>query len=310
MRRYRGSESLRAAAFRSPAVTIGVFDGLHRGHAHVVEHLRSFAERIGGEAVVVTFETHPMAVIAGAPPRPILSSEHRLLLLERMGVDAAVVLPFDEAMRRMSYDAFVRDVLVSGLGLRGLLFGYNSNFGHRGEGTPARVAPLAATYGFEIVEAPAIQRSGAPISSSRIRDSIERGAFEEAAAMLGRPHSVFGLVVRGDGRGRQLGFPTANVDLGGEIAPPAGVYQVIVSLRGERRVAVANLGYRPTFEGGAAGRPAAPVLEVYVPGVDFDFYGEPVEVEFVHKIREERRFPSREALVDQIRRDVASLGLS
>ena len=310
MRRHVGREALDPRAFRAPVVTIGVFDGLHRGHAHVLEHLRAFAERTGGEAVVVTFDTHPMAVIAGAPPRHILSTEHRLVLLERLGVDATVVLPFDERMRRMPYDAFVREILVEGLGMRGLLFGYNSNFGHRGEGTPERVAPLAAEHGFEVVEAPAIHLEGMPISSSRIRDAVQRGDFAEAAAMLGRPHSVFGTVVRGDGRGRQLGFPTANVDLGGEITPPAGVYQVVATLRGQRRVAVANLGYRPTFDGGDAGRPAAPILEVHVPGVDFSFYGEPLEVEFVRKIRDERSFPSKEALLAQIRADVASLGLS
>ena len=310
MRRHLGRDALDPGAFRRPVATIGVFDGLHRGHAHVIEHLRAFADRVDGEAVVVTFDTHPMAVIRGAPPRHILSTEHRLVLLERLGVDAAVVLPFDEAMRRMPHDDFVRDILVAGLGIRGLLFGYNSNFGHRGAGTPETVAPLGVEHGFEVVEAPAIHLEGKPISSSRIRDAIERGDFADAASMLGRPHSVFGTVVRGDGRGRQLGFPTANVDLGGEITPPAGVYQVIVSLRDQRRVAVANLGYRPTFDGGDDGRPPLPILEVHVPGVDFEFYGETLEVEFVRKIRDERRFPSKEALLAQIRADVASLGLS
>lgn len=310
IRRYDGLASLSPDAFRAPVATIGVFDGLHRGHAHVIEHLRAFADRVGGEAVVVTFDTHPMAVIAGAPPRHILSTGHRVLLLERLGVDAVVVLPFDEAMRATSHARFVEEILVAGLGVRGLLFGYNSNFGHRGEGTPETTAPLAAAHGFEIVEAPAIHLEGTPISSSRIRDAIERGAFDEAATMLGRPHSVFGTVVRGDGRGRQLGFPTANVDLDGELTPPAGVYQVVASLRGQRRVAVANLGYRPTFDGGKDGRPPAPILEVHVPGLDEAFYGEQLEVEFVRKIRDERSFPSKEALLAQIRADVASLGLS
>ncbi len=310
MRRHLGHEGLEPAAFLDPVVTIGVFDGLHRGHLHVIEHLRAFADRVGGEAVVVTFDTHPMAVIAGAPPRHILSTEHRLVLLERMGIDAVVLLPFDPAMRATDYASFTRDILVGGLGLRGLLFGYNSNFGHRGEGTPTTLAPLAAEHGFEVVEAPSIHLGGTPISSSRIRDAIERGDFPEAGLMLGRPHTLFGTVVRGDGRGRQLGFPTANIDLGGEITPPAGVYQVIADVRGQRYAAVANLGYRPTFDGGDEGLPPQPLLEVHVPGVDFDFYAERVEVEFVRKIRDERKFPSKEALLAQIKADVASLGLS
>jgi riboflavin kinase/FMN adenylyltransferase len=308
MRRYEGHGDLAPERFRRPVATIGVFDGLHRGHAHVLEHLRAFAGRVDGEAVVVTFETHPMAVIRGAPPRHILSTEHRLVLLERLGVDAAVLLPFDEETRRTPYDVFTRRVLVGRLGVRGLLFGYNSNFGRDGEGTPASLAPLAAEHGFEVVEAPPIQHEGRPISSSRIRDAIEHGDFGAASAMLGRPHTLFGTVVHGDGRGRELGFPTANVDLGGEITPPSGVYQVVAEVRGQRYAAVANLGTRPTFAREGDG-PAVPVLEVHVPGVAFDFYGEPVEVEFVRKIRDERAFPSKDALLAQIRADVASLGL-
>lgn len=307
MRRYVGRQALARRHFRRPVATIGVFDGLHRGHAHVLEHLRAFAARLGGESVVVTFDTHPMAVIAGAPPRAILSTEHRLLLLERLGVDAAVVLPFDREVRTTPYERFTREVLVEGLGIRGLLFGYNSNFGHRGEGTPAALAPLAATHGFEIVEAPAIQAEGRPISSSRIRDAIEAGRFAEAAAMLGRPHTLYGTVVAGAGRGRTLGFPTANVDLAGEIVPPAGVYQVVAQIDGERYAAVANLGRRPTFSDSDP-LPVAPLLEVHVPGLGRDVYGARIEVEFVRKIRDERRFDSREALAAQIRADVASLG--
>ena len=309
MRRHRPGPALVPSGFRNAVATIGVFDGLHRGHAHVIEHLRAFAARLDGEAVVVTFDTHPMAVIAGAPPRCILSTEHRLLLLERMGVEAAIVLPFDDPMRHTSYQDFTRDILVGGLGIRGLLFGYNSNFGHGAAGTPTSVAPLAREHGFEIVEAPPIHLGHQPISSSRIRDAIERGDFAEAGAMLGRPHTLFGTVVRGDGRGRTLGFPTANVDLGGEITPPPGVYQVVAQVRDQRYAAVANLGYRPTFDSGQAGVPPAPILEVHIPGLEFDFYGEPLEVEFVRKIRDEMTFPSREALEAQIQRDVASLRL-
>lgn len=309
MRRYTGTSSLTATAFRNPVVTIGVFDGLHRGHAHVIEHLRAEADRLDGEAVVVTFDTHPMAVIAAAPPRHILSTEHRLLLLERLGLDAVLVLPFDEAMRHTSFETFTREILVAGIGVRGLLFGYNSNFGFEGKGTPASLVPLAAAHGFEIVEAPAIQVEGEPISSSRIRDAIERGDFAAAGTMLGRPHTLYGTVVRGDGRGRLLGFPTANVDLGGEIVPPTGVYQVVAELRGQRYAAVANLGLRPTFAGGVEGTPPEPILEVHIPNVTFEFYGAPLEVEFVRKIRDERTFPSKEALVAQIKADVSSLGM-
>jgi riboflavin kinase/FMN adenylyltransferase len=303
MRTLRGLSALAPTGFRRPVATIGMFDGMHRGHSHVVEHLRAFAEELEGESVVITFDTHPRAVIEGAAPRRILSLAHRLLLLERLGVDATVVLPFDAALRQMTYERFTQEVLVGALRVVGLLFGYNGNFGLDGLGTARTLAPLAEAHGFLVREAPPIALRGAPISSSRIRDGIQAGDLAAVAEMLGRPPALYGVVIPGDGRGKTLGFPTANVDPEGEILPPRGVYQVVATIRGERYAAVANLGTRPTFDGDGA-----PLLEVHVPGVSFDFYGERIEVELVRKLREERTFPSREALIRQIREDVASLG--
>jgi riboflavin kinase/FMN adenylyltransferase len=306
VRRFEGLAELTPGTLRAPVVAIGVFDGVHRGHRHVVETLRAFADETDAEAVVVTFDLHPRAVLAGRAPTPLLSLAHRLVLLERLGVDAAVVLPFDEATREMPFERFVEDVLVARLRARGILFGFDTCFGRGGLGTYATVAPLAARLGVEVRRAPSIAVDGLPISSTRIREAIERGDLDAAAALLGRPPTVYGLVARGDGRGRTLGFPTANVDLAGECLPPPGVYQVVATLCGHRHVAIANLGVRPTFAGAP---PAGPILEVHVPGLAGEFYGEPLEVEFVRKLRDERRFESRDALVEQIRRDVASLGL-
>jgi riboflavin kinase / FMN adenylyltransferase len=303
VRRVEGFAALSPAAFCRPYVSIGVFDGVHRGHRHVLEHLRAMADRGDGEAVVLTFDTHPRAVLEGAPPAPLLSLEHRLVLLERLGVDAAVLLPFDEATRDIPFERFVEDVLVRQMGARGLLFGWNTSFGKDGLGTYETVEPLARRLGLAIEQAPPIAVQGRPISATRIRAAIARGDLAEAEDLLGRPHSLLGKVVRGDGRGRTLGFPTANVDLGSELLPPAGVYQVVASVRGQRYAAVANVGTRPTFESGGK-----PLLEVHIPGVAFDFYGETIEVELVRRIRDEVKFPSKEALVAQIRIDVASLG--
>lgn len=325
MRLFTGLDALAPALLRRPVVTVGMFDGLHRGHLHVLAHLRAMADRLGGEAVVITFDTHPLAVIAGAPPRRILSPAHRLRLLARHGVDATVLLPFDVALRDLSYEAFVTDVLVARMGVRGLLFGYNGNFGRGGAGTRASVEPLGRRHGFEVAEAPMVALDAQPISSSRIRDAIEQGHLEAAAEMLGRPVALYGVVVRGEGRGRALGIPTANVDLEGELLPPRGVYAVVAEVRGVRHAAVANVGWKPTFRAsapppGGAAAPAAPgpapgpvdgpegalVLEVHIPHLDADLYGERIEVELVARLREERRFPSVAALVAQIRADIAS----
>lgn len=305
MRRLLGLPPPASAAFRRPVVALGVFDGVHRGHRHVLETLRAFADEADGEAVVVTFSTHPRAILAGAAPTSLISLEHRLLLLERLGVDAAVVLPFDEALRDTAFEAFVADVLVARVGVRGLLFGYDTTFGRDGLGTFDAVGPLALRHGFAVRRAPPITVGGRPVSATRVRAALEAGDLAGAAALLGRPASVYGRVVRGDGRGRTLGFPTANVDTEGACLPPAGVYQAVATLRGRRWAAVVNVGVRPTFP---EARPARPLCEVHVPGLDAQFYGEWLEVEWVRKLRDERRFPDREALVAQLHRDVASLG--
>jgi riboflavin kinase/FMN adenylyltransferase len=282
-----------------------MFDGLHRGHVAVLEALAGLAARLGGESVVVTFDTHPMAVITGAPPRPILSLEQRLRLLEAHGVDAVVVLPFDAATRATTYEDFVTHLLVGRLGMVGLLFGYNSNFGHGGRGTIATVGPLGRRLGFEVVEAPAFLLDGRPVSSTRIRDAIEGGDLAEAKHLLGRPVTLEGRVLRGDGRGRTLGFPTANVDTEGALAPPSGVYEVRAHIGATAWCAVANLGVRPTIPG--ATPQGSPLLEVHIPGFSGDLYGERVRVEFVRRLRDEQRFASLEALAAQIRRDVAAV---
>ncbi len=308
MRRYVGLDGLSPEAFRRPVVTIGVFDGMHRGHRHLIEGLRAMADRLDGEAVVLTFDTHPLAVIRGEAPRRILSVEHRLLLLERNEVDATVLLPFDETIRRMTHERFVEDLLVRRMGIRGLLFGYNSNFGYEGRGTPASVAPLGERFGFEVAEAPPITLQGHPISSSRIRDAIQSGDLEVAAEMLGRPVALYGIVVRGDGRGRTIGFPTANVSVPlPKLLPAEGVYAGWARL--ERHPAVAwpaaiALGSSPTFLPRADGRR----LEVHLIGFAGDLLGQELVVGFSRRLRGQRPFGSREELIEQIHADIAEVG--
>ena len=305
MRVHEGLAGLVPGLWRQPAVTVGVFDGLHRGHQHVLAHLGQLAARVGGEPVVITFATHPRAVIDRAAPRQILSVRHRLHLLSRLGIAGVVLLPFDDALRTMDHERFAEQVLVQGLRARALLFGYNGSFGHGGAGTARTLEPLGARHGFLVEEAPPVAEGERPISSSRIRDAIESGDLAGAGAMLGRPVALYGTVVRGDGRGSQLGFPTANVDLEGEILPPSGVYEVAVEVGGRRHRAVANIGTRPTFTHGQPG--VRPSLEVHVPGLEADLYGQALEVELVRHLRGERRFPSREALVAQVRSDIAAV---
>ncbi|MGE0190903.1 MAG: riboflavin biosynthesis protein RibF [Planctomycetota bacterium] len=304
MRTLHGLEGLEAAAFRRPVVTVGTFDGLHRGHVALLEHLGRLAARMGGERLVVTFAMHPMVVIRGAPPRPLVALPRRLEGLARLGVDTALVLPFDARLRALTWQAFFDDILVHELGLSALLFGYNGNFGHGGLGTFTTVRPHAERLGVVVEEAEAVLLDGRPVSSTRIRDAIQAGDLATAERLLGHPPAVAGPVVRGDGRGRQLGFPTANVDTGNVVLPPAGVYEVRARVAdGTWRRAVANLGRRPTVETAAEGTPLQ--LEVHLPGFDGELYGHVLEVAFVRYLRDEQRFADLDALVAQIRKDVA-----
>lgn len=305
LRVCRDLDSLAPTQFRRPAVTVGVFDGVHLGHQAVLSRLVSLAAERSGEALVVTFDIHPMAAIVGAPPEPLLSTSARLERLADAGVDAVVLLSFDAEMRMMPFATFVENVLVKRLGVAALLFGYNSNFGHGGLGNARTVAPLGKTFGFVVEEAPPLLLDGRPISSTRIRDAIRTGQLGEAARLLGRPASAVGRVVRGTGRGRTIGIPTANIDVGNVLLPPEGVYEVRFRVGSETMPAVANLGRRPTVETPPA--LAGPTLEVHIPKFDGVLYDKEVEVEFLRRIRDERRFASLAELVSQIRRDIASI---
>lgn len=286
------------------AVTIGVYDGLHRGHRHVISILRGAAAAHGGlECAVVTFDPHPLAVVApDRAPRLLTSVEHRLELLAEAGLDLAAVLPFDEAMRQHTSAHFAATVLSAALRARLVVVGEDFRFGHQRTGNVASLAELGDAHGFTLQVVPLVGGQ-APVSSTRVRALVAAGDLAGAAEALGRPHEVRGAVVAGDGRGRGLGFPTANVAVPAGLArPPAGVYAVRVGRRGEPLLpGVANLGTRPTFAGGDG-----ETLEVHLLDHPGDLYGEALRVAFVARLRDERRFDGPEDLVRQIRADVAA----
>ncbi len=302
MRRLTGLDAARPGEAREPVATVGVFDGVHRGHSHLLYELRRWSGAVGGTACVLTFDRHPAALLRGVEVPMILSVENRLLELERHGVDLAWVIDFG-AVRDLSPEAFLRDVLVGRLGCRRLLLGFDSTLGKDRAGTTRNLPALGAQQGVEVRVAPPIfDKEGRKISSTAIRDAIRRGDLQAAANVLGRPFTIRGPVVRGAGRGRALGVATANLDLTGQLVPPDGVYLVRV-YAGERTApAVANLGVGPTFGAGGIRR-----LEVHVPGWSGDLYGETLEVGLVRWLRDERRFADAEALRAQIDLDLAAL---
>ncbi len=319
MRIHRDLERLRAGEFRNPYATIGVFDGVHLGHQHLIAELREWAGG-GGECVAITFRDHPLTVLGQIPPAIITSLEHRLVLLERTGLDGAVVLDFDREMAAWPPERFVREVLVERLGSRRLLMGFDSAFGKGAVGTGdyLRARP---DLGVEVRSARAFPIDGKTVSSTDVRAAILKGELDTATRLLGRRPSIYGEVIHGDGRGRSLGFPTANLNLFHSAAPPHGVYIAEVIRLEPRpdaagrgawspRPALVNIGRRPTFLG-----PDVPLdysryfneqldkVEIYIHDFEAEIYGSAIEAVLHRKLRDERRFPSSTALVEQIEQD-------
>jgi len=282
-------------------VSIGVFDGVHLGHQAILERNRASARALGAEAAVVTFRRHPKGVLLGHAPKTLTSLQHRIELFERAGMDHAVVLRFTPELRSLGAEDFVRRVAVQGLAVRRFVLGFDSKFGRDREGTPERLQEL----GFDVEVVPEVEVGGRAVSSTAIREAVELGDLVLAARMLGRRVSVLGRVVRGSQLGRQIGFPTANLDLHHELHPPPGVYAVrVVHVPAGRarseHLGVCNIGFRPTL-GGAA---TEPLVEVHVLDYSGDLYGERLELQFAGRLRSERRFPDLAALRAQIALDV------
>lgn len=325
MRRFHSLEdAARAGPPRRPRVaTVGFFDGVHRGHIRTLDHVKSWARSVDGDAVVVTFDRHPQAVLGGHPPVPVVSLEHRLILLEREGISATLVLPFDEELARWSPERFVERVLTGALGARRLTLGFDGAFGCARRGDYDYLRERQSELGLEVQQTDALHVDGERVSSSLLRAALRDGRLDRARSLLGRRFSLFGRVVPGDRRGRTIGFPTANLDIGDAAVLPRGVYFGDVLRLGDEPLGgtvrgadllpcVVNMGRCPTFtgempEGPEAFDPRRDRVEVHIPGFDGDLYGECLEVFIDGKHRSELRFETVDALVDQIRSDVRAM---
>lgn len=284
-------------------VAVGVFDGVHLGHLRLLHQLLEMSSTLQGMPTVVTFTNHPDQVLRGQAPPLLVSVPHRLRLLRRAGVQRLVLLCFEPRLQNLPARQFAEQLLVKALRTRGLLLGYDSALGKDREGTPQRFRELGGELGFEVRTGSPFEVDGQPVSSTAIRAAIARGDLALAHRFLGRYPGALGTVVRGDARGREIGFPTANVVPQAAVMPPMGVYAVEAILDGVVFPAVANLGQRPTF--GAAPSPL-PHLEVHLLDFDGDLYGRELEVVFKQFLRPERCFADVDALRAQIACDVAA----
>jgi riboflavin kinase/FMN adenylyltransferase len=289
-------------ALNAPVVAIGNFDGVHRGHQHLFAAARRLAA--GGELVVLTFEPHPVRLLRPdlAPPL-IVPLSRKLELIAAAGADVAVVEPFTPALAALTPEAFFETVLLRGLSATGVCVGYDFTFGRKRAGDTGRLAELCRAHGLRVEVVPAFSVEGMVCSSTKVREFVLEGRVEGAALLLGRDPEVEGEVARGAARGKKLGFPTANLRPAGELVPKNGVYAGWAELPGEpgRWGAAINVGTNPTFSGNDNISVEAHLLDAKL-----DLYGRRLRVGFTRRLREERRFPSVEALVEQIASDVAA----
>ena len=291
---------------RPRALAIGTFDGVHVGHRAVIGRAVALAAERRLTSSVVTFDRHPLAVVDPPhTPRLLTPLTEKIRLIEELGPEELVLLPFDEGLAALTPARFCDQVLDHALKARAVVVGENFNFGAGGAGDAAQLRACGAAHGFETVVVSLVTEHGKTISSTRIRSLLNRGELEEVREILGRPPSAAGLVAVGDQRGRTLGVPTANIDVeAGTIFPGRGVYAARVHVDGAWYRAAVNVGHNPTFRSKAV-ETTHVTVEAFLLGFSGDIYQRPIRVDFLHKIRDERRFDTVEKLVTQMRRDIA-----
>jgi riboflavin kinase/FMN adenylyltransferase len=303
---------------------LGNFDGLHQGHQKLLKHVLEKARQLKGISAVLTFREHPQHVLHPKAKQPLLTpGEYKLVLLCEAGIEFCLWLPFTQEFSKIEPESFVKEILVNKLHVKEVCLGYNARFGHDRRGDASLVRKLAVQYGFEFEEIPPVQMAGDFVSSSRIRRLVAEGDLEQASACLGHPFTVLGKVVGGAGRGKGLGFPTANLEISNEVMPPEGVYPVEirrlelskillektsiqdfrVSSKGPRLFGVLNYGCRPTFKTQGQGA-AESVAEVFILDFAGELYGEFLEVVFHPRLRTEMAFENPELLKNQIQKDI------
>ncbi len=285
-------------------VTIGNFDGVHRGHQLLLQRTVSAAHDRGTRAAVVTFDPHPAVVLRPElAPKSLTTLDQRIALLAQTGIDLIVVLPFTRELSELTPEAFIQQVLVDRLEARRVIVGLNFRFGHGAAGDAVTLVEAGQIHGFDVEAVALRQLDALPVSSSAIRDALGRGDVDFASRALGRDFRIVGQVVAGDGRGRTIGVPTANLDVpSGLVLPAHGVYAGIAAVNGQHWPCVTNVGVRPTVTQGQQESVETHLLDA---PADLDLYGGELEVTFAHHIRDEMKFASLDELVAQIRQDCA-----
>lgn len=292
MKIIRGIKQIRK--FKKPVVALGVFDGVHRGHIRILKSAVRKAHRVNGTSVVLTFWPHPQMV------KSIYSLEHRLRLISQIGIDVCIVVNFNKKFANISAFNFVKHILVKKIGAYAINVGDNFRFGKNAQGDIKTLKELARLYNFRLKAFKVIRSHNQPINSTSIRLLIKKGDLVKAQGLLSRPVAVLGTVTKGVRLGRRLGFPTANIDPHHEVIPPSGIYAVKINFKGKIFLGACYIGTRPTLNA----KNKKILIEVFIFGLNKNIYGEYLEIQFIRKIREDRKFASLLKLAIQIEKDI------
>ena len=283
---------------KATATAIGNFDGIHMGHQHILQILGEEAQKKNLLSLVLTFSPHPERFLGKKKVRMIQTIDQRLRAIKKNNISMAVVLPFSQSIANLSSREFIKKIMIDSLGTRTIIVGENFRFGRNREGNIEVMEKLSSSLNFDFSSIPARKKNGNIISSSLIRTLLLKGEIEEANRLLGHPYEIEGTVIQGQSRGINLGFPTANVSSANEILPE-GVFLSKVNLKGNKQPALTNIGRRPTFQQKKIN------IESHIIGFSGDLYGRNLEIQFLKKLRDEKKFETAGQLAEQIARDVA-----
>lgn len=302
MKIYKGIENFNR--LQNAVVTTGTFDGVHIGHRIILNRLTELAKKVDGESVLLTFYPHPRMVLqAGTDIKLLNTIEEKTSLLEKAGVDHLIIHPFTKAFSRTTSLAFVRDLLVNKIGTKKLVIGYDHHFGRNREGSFEHLKEFGPLYGFDVEEISAQEIDDVNVSSTKIREAIAKGDIKTATDYLGHPFQLTGTVVHGNKIGRQLGYPTANLELNNayKLVPATGIYLVKVNYHEQNYDGLLNIGYRPTIES-SDGKLS---IEVFIINFNKEIYGKELKVYLIERIRGEKKFDNKEDLIAAMDRDLA-----
>jgi riboflavin kinase/FMN adenylyltransferase len=286
--------------FINPVLTIGNYDGIHIGHQKIIERVVRKAREMSGTAMLMTFNPHPLSVLKPDTYTRLITPLHlKKKLIEASGIEVMLLVPFDAQFQSLTPEMFMQDILVDRLAVKAVFVGYDFKFGKDGAGNVKMLKKFADRHGFDFEIIEAIRMDGERIGSNSIRKLIMGGNVEKAAQFLGRPHMIEGIVVKGENRGKWMGFPTINLDTFFELVPKNGVYVTEVEFRGKRKSAVTNIGFNPTFGGKKF------LMETHILDFSGNLYGKEVVIYFHKRIRDEMKFSGIDELKERIAKDVA-----